>query len=1016
MIDTVHPLPFREYLRLQGTQVKNPPQDEGYDALILKVWEFFSLRVRAEDYFSKHRYVAKTAKGALPLPWREIQSVFSQSGPPETTLTLIAKRHFGTIDALVGNVRKVLSRERSKVPIGRVQQVDPHCLRWLTRQPGYSPIEKAGARQEILGIVRRENFDTLENRVLKDFLRRCLALASVYLRRNDKVEWKEEATIIAVKRLKALCIGALGLPEFEKVKAMSDLPQPNYVLQQDRLYSRIWGEYLKILREEDVAERLWDRREEVDALHRRLHDGVETHCSPCAKYDTPIWFNELDGRNPLLEAPIWDNELMPSPVVEPVQPSEDVFILDLTFPWQGRDMLVCPTKHPNAHPFIQNPFRPSLEQGKALLLEQIIENRDEEHLADYLRHLHGMLGGKRWIVLVPDHWEASWLERVIVARPPALGPRNNFFLLWRSVAAALECAGTADYKVGDELVIADGYSSRKYNGVLIRFWNDGSGRAVPQRASTRLHGGAAKKAETRFCLKCDIGDHDPLRNLANGRKICRIGRLRTEDDITPNGAQRFLEVEEHGQTPYFDELDALSMVVTNRAEEVFFNALVQHEECWPGGRKYEGERLSQGHLTAGSRSLRLYLAEGNTSNNGKLSEKVIEFDVTAERDEDVFCQAEIIPGQGLATVYVSSAFLERPLMLDLQTMTPSEMTLVRIERELKRHFPPTMPCVEACRELWEEALKGLRKFKETGKLDNALFYKPQDYWGVVRPDAKASSGARRFGVDHYFDEKTMSPIDKLKRENVFGNNPDNRYPDPTVDFQRIFKWMCRQYVDNGNGDFLRLIAWTYQQDNPDFEPIRNALFVKYVRNRNPLTVVEASFCSNNFDDEDERMHEILQTALKKIASGTQKDDELRLAYNLMQFHPSALKSCSTSLCEAAFNTLVIMYNRYDFYINSGGFWKEWNNGTATKMAGYFIKCMLFILHRRRYDSCCLIEPKGWTVVIFKDEDGVERPKLQPFGQLKDAIPCKHDDMRRNLIEYVNGRGKLEGFVQAAKDD
>ena len=326
MTEMAHRFPFREYLRLQGAMAAKPPQDDEYDEFILKVWEFFDLRVRAEDYFNVHPYVAKNAQGALPLPWCEIKSAFEKSGPPETVLTLIAKRHYGTIDAIVGNIRKELARERSKVPIGRVQQVDSHCLRWLTRQPGYSPIEKAGARQEILGVVRRENFDTLENRVLKDFLRRCLALSSVYLRKNDKVEWGKEATIIAVRRLKALCIGALERPEFEKVKDISSLPQPNYVLQQDRLYSRIWDEYLKILREEDVAERLWNRNDEVADLYNKLHGKISLQCSPCAKYDTPIWFNQLDGHNSIVENPIWDNELLATPVEEAEVVKDDVII------------------------------------------------------------------------------------------------------------------------------------------------------------------------------------------------------------------------------------------------------------------------------------------------------------------------------------------------------------------------------------------------------------------------------------------------------------------------------------------------------------------------------------------------------------------------------------------------------------------------------------------------------------------------------------------------------------------
>lgn len=1034
MTDTAHRFPFREYLRLQGAMVGTPPQDDEYDEFILKVWEIFDLRVHAEEYFQTHQYVAITARGALPLPWLEIKSALEKAGPPETVLTLIAKRHFGTIDTLVVNIRKVLSRERSKVPIGRVQQIDPHCLRWLTRQPGYSPIEKAGARQTILGVVRRENYDTVENRVLKDFLRRCLALASIYIRKNDRPEWEREATIIAVKRLKALCVGALGLPEFEKVKAVSDLPQPNYVLQQDRLYSHIWEEYLKILRDEEVAERLWDRREEIEDLYAKIHGGLTVHCSPCARYDTLVWFNELDGRKPIVEAPIWDNELLAAPVKEPARPSDDVTIVDLTFPWDGRNTLVCPANHPNARPFIQNPRRPSLEPGRNLRLEEILENKDAEHLADYFRHLYGMIGGMRWIVLVPDHWDAQWLERVIGARPSALGARNNFFLLWRSVAAALACAGTATYKDGDELVVADGYCSDQYNATLIRFRNDGSGRAVPQRASTRLHCGAAADAEVRFRLECDIGDNSPLREFSNGRKVCQIGSLRREDGITPNGARRFLEAEAHGRVPYFDELDALSIVVTNKAEEVFFTPLVKNEECWPGGQKYEGKRQSPGHLSAGSRYLRLYLAEGKTSNDGKLGEKVVEFDAAAEKDEDVFCQAEIMPGQGLATIRVSAAFLERPFLLDLQTIAPSDMTFVGIVRDLKRHFPPTMPYVEACLELWETVKEQVNLFMRYGTgLATNSFAKAQSYWGEVNPNARASSGIRRIGVDHIFDEKTMSPIDLLKRENVFGNNPDNCLPVRGKDkaFRELFKKIADE--SSRNSQYVLLAAWTYQEGNPDYELIRKRLFEKY-NSGEALSQAEISFCSNNFADNDKRIGKMLFIALSHIAEGKQNDGELRLAYNLMQFHPTAISACKSELCEMAFAGLTNEYNSSDFYYRTHSLIPEWSwkGSGATQKAGYLLKCLLFLLHRRRFDDQCLKTPRDWKWCVYRKKDGSETEGWMPPGLLSEPLPVwehestvlggvvlqygnagggsaivTHEATRLSLIEYVNGRGTLD---------
>lgn len=1014
MMETAHRFPFREYLHLQGAIVGKPPQDDEYDDFILKVWMFFDLRARAEDYFQAHPYVAKSTQGALPLPWREIKSALEKSGPPETVLTLIAKRHYGTIASIVGNIRKMLAREWSKVPIGRVQQIDSHCLRWLTRQPGYSPIEKAGARQEILGVVRRENFDMLENRVLKDLLRRCLALSSMYLRKNGKAEWGGNATVVAVRRLEALCIEALEQPEFEKVKTISELPQPNYVLQQDRLYSLIWGEYLKILREEDIAERLWNRRDAVAKLYDKLYDGVSVNCSPFARYDTYVWFNQLDGRNPIVEGRIWDNELLVTPTKEPVVQKEDVVIIDPTFPWDNRDTLICPNDHPNARPFIQNPHKPSKEPGIPLRLEEILENRDAEHLADYFSYLHGIIGGKRWVVLVPDHWDAAWLEKVICAKPAALA-RSDMFLLWRSIATAI------GYQIeqrklssGESLLIEDGYCRDKFNAISIRFMDDGNGCVVPQRASLRLHGEKADSGDVRFLVGRNKNGRTGLAKLNCPNSYgWRVGHLCGGDDLLIVGVRDCLRKISKGLVPYFDEIDALSLVVTTRAEEVVFSKpIVPHIECWPGGKKFTTDEMQPvGILYAGSKKLALYLAEGKPRDDLKLKEWTVDFDVATKDDTEIMCRAEITPGQGLAVARFFAPFLKSPKLVDIGSAKPSDMTRIRIERELKRHFPPTMPLVEACEEIWRTIKDQVNDYLFKKKpISNDLFARAQNYWGEVDPCAKKSSGVRAYGKSRIFDDNTMSPIDRLKRENVFGNAKDHRVPDATKSYGKLFKALVNDtYRDQ---KYLRLVAWTYQFDNPDLEPLRKSLFEKYVVKGDSLNAVETSFCANNFDDNDARVGKLLVCALANIANGSSKENDMRLAYNLMQFHPIALSSCDTMLCEKAFYALVEAFNDYPFYSSRGSLFPYWNRSTqTTKMAGYFIKCMLFILHRRRFDPNCLVNPSGWS----KQRETHGKETLAPCGLLGKELPRHtialqdHESMRRALIEYVNGRGTLDGI-------
>ena len=170
--------------------------------------------------------------------------------------------------------------------------------------------------------------------------------------------------------------------------------------------------------------------------------------------------------------------------------------------------------------------------------------------------------------------------------------------------------------------------------------------------------------------------------------------------------------------PYFDELDSLALVVTTRDERVEFSKpLVRHTERWPGGKKFvTDEKQSVGTLHSGSRNLLLYLAEGQPREDLKLKEWKVDFDIATKEDAEIMCQVEITPGQGLATACFFASFLERPKLIDIGSATPSDMTKVRIERELKRHFPPTMPYVEACEEMWVTIKSQINDFLINGSI------------------------------------------------------------------------------------------------------------------------------------------------------------------------------------------------------------------------------------------------------------------------------------------------------------
>ena len=196
----------------------------------------------------------------LPTHWARLEHAWSQPGleSPDPPLELIvrqAESMRALIAELASHPRRILRRTREQMPLGRVQQLDTTCIRWLSRQPGRDVYERAGPRQRILAVARYETLDTLENRVLRAFAELSRNVARDYCRRYDalrhSVRWR------LVDRYAAECrrisrelreVG-IGLPEPPVV--------PNFVLLQEPRYRRVWIAWRELLRRLDEQDEAW---------------------------------------------------------------------------------------------------------------------------------------------------------------------------------------------------------------------------------------------------------------------------------------------------------------------------------------------------------------------------------------------------------------------------------------------------------------------------------------------------------------------------------------------------------------------------------------------------------------------------------------------------------------------------------------------------------------------------------------------------------------------------------------
>jgi len=230
-------------------------------------------------------------------------------------------------------LRKILRRNRELTPIDRAQELDRASIRWLVRQPGKSTVERAGSSQRVMATVRRENFDTPENRVLH---------AYVLLASNVSKEWlQEHSTASSSERYKSVLSYrnvCKNLSRYLRDIGVGIAPseiQPNYVLMQNPDYRRVYQAWRSLLLRQKALDELWAWQAEtwadfcVIALVLSIDNMEEAQLvaqSPVA------WSNDADfGRffeqdDPFAAFWLRDRELLVEIVSRPLQADNHQFL------------------------------------------------------------------------------------------------------------------------------------------------------------------------------------------------------------------------------------------------------------------------------------------------------------------------------------------------------------------------------------------------------------------------------------------------------------------------------------------------------------------------------------------------------------------------------------------------------------------------------------------------------------------------------------------------------------------
>lgn len=243
----------RMFIRSKGA-VPGSLRDEGQlQRAVLEWMSFF-------DFCLQRTNTGETE--AASIRWADLPELIQEySRNPavqrRSLIVTIAETMPQHVQQLVNAARRILIHERRLLPATQASELDSGCLQWYFRQPGRTTLEKASAnRQRLQAMSRRETFNTLENRLVREFLLRCVRECRQYVR---FVCAGETGTGCArdVHRFGVMCTELLKHPVWEDVEELESGARPNYVLQSDVRYRKIWELYQKLLRKQDDEDWMW---------------------------------------------------------------------------------------------------------------------------------------------------------------------------------------------------------------------------------------------------------------------------------------------------------------------------------------------------------------------------------------------------------------------------------------------------------------------------------------------------------------------------------------------------------------------------------------------------------------------------------------------------------------------------------------------------------------------------------------------------------------------------------------
>lgn len=227
-------------------------------------WQMHCFRelVNDESYLND---LEEKSRNIVRRSWVTVRKTWVDLDRSEAIMALIVKLAqdkdlLRIFHSIAQHPRRILLRYRENTRLDRIQELDSACIRDYARRPGRTIAEKAGPRQVLLAVQRKDSMETLENRVFSWVINGMIERAIAYVATNQHHLQVGSNRVRTVARCNRKCNEWLLSENIQSISfdQLQHPIQPNYSLQMDDRYRHVYSTYRELLREKRALDDAWE--------------------------------------------------------------------------------------------------------------------------------------------------------------------------------------------------------------------------------------------------------------------------------------------------------------------------------------------------------------------------------------------------------------------------------------------------------------------------------------------------------------------------------------------------------------------------------------------------------------------------------------------------------------------------------------------------------------------------------------------------------------------------------------